>query len=173
MLGQIVEPDLVLLAPPGPSDELARCGAQRLLGVEDVRGGTHLLADHCVGLWIVIVKLEKFRWDVAGRLEPARAEVVFNGDEGGASAREHHGKRDNDEQPHARSTAGWTWGLWPNNAASARSGQSGFCRPDGPPSRRSRRGLRFGRPPSGTPAASKAACWRAASAVSSKSSINS
>src|SRR4029077_3693255 len=86
MFSQIVEPDFVLLAAPVPSNELAGRGAQRFLGLQDVRGRAHLIADHRVDLRIVAVELGKFRRDIAGRLDRAGAEVVLDRDEGGAGA---------------------------------------------------------------------------------------
>src|SRR5262249_27600634 len=65
MLGQIVEPDLVLLAAPVPIDELARCGAQRFFRVENVRSGARLITDDRIDLQIVAVELGEFRRDIA------------------------------------------------------------------------------------------------------------
>src|SRR5271168_3615884 len=77
MLGQIVEPDFVLLAPPAPGDELAGRGAQRLRGVQDVGSGAGLVVHYGVDLWVVTVELGKFRRDVAGGEDGAGAERVL------------------------------------------------------------------------------------------------
>src|ERR1700719_3505750 len=106
MLGQIIEPDFVLLAAPAPSDELAGRGAQRLLGVQDVGSGTHLLIHYRVDLWVVAVELGKFRGNVAGGEDGAGAERVLDRDERRTSGREHRRKRENKKQRHAKSTVG-------------------------------------------------------------------
>src|ERR1700761_9019332 len=97
MFSQIVEPDFVLLAAPVPSDQLAGRGAQRLLGVQNVRGGTHLLADDRIDLGVVTVELGKLRGNVAGRDDRTGAKVILDRDERGASSREHRRKRENKE----------------------------------------------------------------------------
>src|SRR5438309_8087927 len=80
MLSQIVDPDFVLLAARAPGDELAGRSAQRLLGIQEVRGGAHLVAHYGVDLWVVAVELGKFRGDVAGGDDGAGAERVLDRD---------------------------------------------------------------------------------------------
>src|SRR5262249_35132284 len=158
---QIVESDLVLLAAPSPCGELARRGAQRLLRVQYIRSGADLFADYRVDLRIVTVELGKLGRNIARRLDRTGTEIVLNGDERCAGGCETCWKRQKKNQPHRGSPGIGPGGLCLPSPAGARTGQSRscalFCR------------LPAGRP-SGTPAARRAACWRAASSASSKSS---
>src|SRR5262245_50781897 len=108
MFRQIVEPDFVGLAAPTPTHNLAGRGPKRLLGEKYVRRRAGLVGDHRICLRIIIVELEEFRRDVAGRLEGARSEGVLDRNKRGASAEKGCRKRENKKQPHTRSTAGWT-----------------------------------------------------------------